>query len=266
MAGKRTAVDRRAFLFKSGSFLLSSLFGLNMFSKALALEGIESDCSHQPRIALIIDDIGPSFSRARQFLELKVPITFSILPHLRNSHDLALEIHDSGHEIMLHQPMEPHNPNLDPGPGTLYVGFGAERITRVMEENIASLSLAVGVNNHMGSRFTECGSKMKDTLGVIKDNGLFFIDSLTTSSSTGYKTARKLRMIAASRNVFLDNVPDASAIIRQLDKLKRYALKYGCAIGIGHPLPETAGSIREFVKGLEDSGIRLEHVSNILCN
>ena len=44
---------------------------------------------HKPRIALIIDDLGYNQSRVLPFLDLGVPITFSILPHLMYSERLA---------------------------------------------------------------------------------------------------------------------------------------------------------------------------------
>ena len=249
---------------KSTSFLFGSLFGLNSLPEALAVGENETNSFFRPRIALIIDDIGFTFSRARQFLELGVPITFSILPRLGNSHDLALEIHSEGQEIMLHQPMEPHNPELNPGPGALYVGYGAERIVRIVEENISSFPFAIGVNNHMGSKFTECGREMSEALGVIKKRGFFFIDSLTTSRSKAFKVARKLNMVTASRNIFLDNRREETAILFQLNKLKSHAYKCGHAIGIGHPFPETARAISQFVRGLKDSGITLVHASRLV--
>jgi polysaccharide deacetylase 2 family uncharacterized protein YibQ len=255
-------MDRRNFLIKSSSFLLGSLFGLNGFSQAYGKS--ENREIFRPKIALIIDDIGCSVCRARQFLDLDEPITYSILPRLSYSHDLALEIHHDGHEIMLHQPMEPYNSRLDPGPGALYVGDGADRIAGVVEENIAHVPFAVGVNNHMGSRFTSSEREIRETLKVVEKSDLFFVDSLTSSRSVAYKTARRFHMPAASRNIFLDNVHDEESILSQLLKLKKYALRYGRAIGIGHPFSVTARAIRRFSSALKDSDISLVHVSSVL--
>jgi polysaccharide deacetylase 2 family uncharacterized protein YibQ len=257
-------MNRRDFLLKSTSFLAGSLFGLNGFSKALAFGEQENNSFCKPCIALIIDDIGFSFSRTGLFLDLKVPITFSILPRLVHSRDLAYEIRDKGHEIMLHQPMEPLSSHMDPGPGALYVGYGAMRIADIVEENIGNVPFAAGVNNHMGSKFTECPREIKETLKVVRKKDLFFVDSLTSSRSMGYKTARGLHMPAACRNIFLDNVPHESDILIQLEKLKKHAQKYSRAIGIGHPFPETAAAIGHFWDNIKDSGISLVHVSKVM--
>ncbi|MBW1765739.1 MAG: divergent polysaccharide deacetylase family protein [Deltaproteobacteria bacterium] len=165
---------------------------------------------------------------------------------------------------MLHQPMEPYNSSLDPGPGALYVGYGTRRISRIVEENFSSVPFAIGVNNHMGSRLTSSRKEMNDVLRVIKKRSLFFVDSLTSSRSMAYRTAQRLHITSACRNIFLDNRPDESAILTQLHKLKRHALKYKCAIGIGHPFPETARAIGRFQRGLKDSSVSLVHVSRIL--
>jgi len=257
-------MNRRDFLLKSTSFVAGSLFGLNGFSKALAFGEQENNSLCKPRIALIIDDIGFSFYRTRLFLDLKIPITFSILPRLVHSRDLAFEVRDNGHEIMLHQPMEPLSPDIDPGPGALYVGYEAMRISNIMEENIGDVPFAAGVNNHMGSKFTESYREIKEALKVVRKKELFFVDSLTSSRSMGYKTARGLHMPVASRNIFLDNVPHESDILIQLDKLKRHAQKYGRAIGIGHPLPKTAAAIGHFLDNIKDSGISLVYVSKVM--
>jgi len=264
MAKNEKIIDRRDFLYKGFSFLFGSLFGLSSFSKALAIEGHRNKSFFQPCIALIIDDIGLSFSRARQFLELGVPITFSILPRISHSYDLALEIRDKGHEIMLHQPMEPLNPRLNPGPGALYVGYDAQRIVGIMEENFSSVPFAVGVNNHMGSRFTEQRREVNNALSIVKKKDLFFIDSLTSKRSIAHETAKRLHMVTDFRNVFLDNQHNESAILFQLNRLQNHALKYGHAIGIGHPYPQTAKAIGKFLRSPEYSDISLVHISSIV--
>ena len=257
-------MDRRHFFVKGATFLLGTLFGIKGFSKAFAGGKGSYGAVPQPRIALIIDDIGFSPCRARQFLSLDIPITYSVLPRLQYSRSLASEIHHEGHEIMLHQPMEPFNPEVNPGPGALYVGDGPEKIIEVMEENISEIPFATGVNNHMGSRFTASQKEMREALEVIKGEHLFFVDSLTTSRSTAYETARKLHMVTAYRHIFLDTRLSEDAIFGQLLRLKRHALQFGEAIGIGHPFPETARAVGHFIYTLKESNITLVHVSDLL--
>ncbi len=257
-------MDRRKFLLGSASLVAGSFFGLSGFSKAFAFGEIPRSPFYSPCVALIIDDIGFSPYRTRKFLDLGIPITFSVLPRLRKSRDLAVRIHERGHEIMLHQPMEPSNPKIDPGPGALYLGYSADRIGGVIEENLDTVPFAVGVNNHMGSKYTESQDEVKEVLSVINGDGLFFVDSLTSSHSKAYETARRLHMPSACRNLFLDNSLDESAIRFQLRRLIGSAYKYGHAIGIGHPFPETAEALGRFSGEFERYGVSLVYVSQVL--
>ena len=259
-------MERRTFLLSSSSFILGNLLGLNSLSRAFAFDHIDQNLRITPRLALIIDDIGASLFHAKPFLELNVPITFAILPRLPKSEESAFLIHNEGHEIMLHQPMEPRDRGLSPGPGALYVGDEPNKISHIMEENISAVPFATGMNNHMGSRFTASPKEMLETLQVVKERGLFFVDSLTAGDSKGYKTAKTLHLPTTSRDVFLDNKVEESAILRQLHQLKGVALKQGYAVGIGHPFIQTARAIRYFLKEIKDAELEWVYMSDVLTD
>ncbi len=217
-----------------------------------------------PRIAIIIDDIGSSRSATRRFLDIGAPLTFAVLPKLARTAELVEAIQSDGHEIMLHQPMEPLSSHHDPGPGALYTGDSAERIHSMVLENLSNVPYATGVNNHMGSRFTACGTEMNRTLEIIRDRHLFFVDSLTSSRSKAYDTALHLGVPAASRNVFLDNIPEVAAIKKQLIELRCLAGRRGTAIGIGHPHRATAKAVAWFAKQAPEAGFSLVYASNLV--
>ncbi len=263
--------DRRLFLTKSLAFLAGALLGCDFFSRAEASEKLTFTIPKRqwktclapfspPRIALIIDDIGSSISRTRGFLALGLPITFSILPQLPYSEFLAEEIHREGHEIMLHQPMEPYCHEIDPGPGAVYVSYRGPKIENIVEKNLLQIPQAKGVNNHMGSRFTSSSRKVAQALRIIKQKDLFFVDSLTTVHSKAYMMAKRLHMRTAPRNVFLDDPPDLPEIRFQLRHLAHHALQYGSAIGIGHPHLTTLRALHEFRLDLADRAPELELV------
>lgn len=256
-------MDRRDFLKKSALFMAGYFLNAGLFSTGHAAEEFPKTLLSSPRIALIIDDIGNSLTQAHRFLRMNIPITFSVLPRLTYSYLLSKEIHKDGHDVMLHQPMEPYNTHLDPGPGALYVGDEAMTIGTIIDDNVSDVPYAIGVNNHMGSRFTACTSEITNTLKIIKEKQLFFVDSLTTNNSKAYRTARKLNMPAACRNIFLDNSRYESTIMLQLRRLTRCAREHGYAIGIGHPYGVTARAIGDFITQYDHSDIRFVHISEI---
>ena len=134
-------------------------------------------------------------------------------------------------------------------------------MSKIMTENLAEVPFAFGVNNHMGSRFTSREREINDALAVLRGSGLFFIDSLTSSRSVACETARRLQVPAASRHIFLDHCIGENAVLFSLERLRLCALRQGSAIGIGHPLPETARAIARFTGMLRDTGISLVYAS-----
>jgi uncharacterized protein len=257
-------MDRRTFLLNSTSILFTGLLGISRPSKVFGF--FKGDEKPIPRVAIIIDDIGFSRSLANSFLNLNVPITFAILPKLNKSSDLAEEIHALGYEIMLHQPMEAHDRRINPGPGTLYVGYRAEKIAEVVRENIAGVPYALGVNNHMGSRLTECREEMNEVLNVVENNSLFFVDSFTSSRSIAYQEASRRHIPSACRNIFLDNIRDEAYIINQLRMLFQEAVNNGRATGIGHPFPETARAIARVIARHQNLAQTLVSISAVLSS
>jgi len=260
MSNINSVNGRRDFIYKSAVFFTGTLMGLKCYSKAFA----HTSTIQNPQIAIIIDDIGFSRLRLDNFLKIEAPLTFSILPKLTQSGVLAQTIHDLGYEVMLHQPMEPVDPNLDPGPGAIYVKDSPDKIINIIKQNIAETPFVTGINNHMGSRFTASGKEMKEALTVIKDNGLFFVDSLTTNRSTAYRTAKRMNISTVRRNIFLDNIQNVSLILAQLEKLKMVALNCGNAIGIGHPFPETATAVKLFYRRIKGTKISMVPISQLL--
>ncbi len=257
-------MDRRQFVRQGTVALLWGLAGFFGPLRSRALGWAPPQPEQKPRIALIIDDIGFSRTRARAFLDIGVPMTYAILPRLPLSRGLAEEIHQKGRQVMLHQPMEPFDDGIDPGPGAVFVKDAPDKITATIKENLAEIPFTAGMNNHMGSRFTSSPEKMAEALPIIRDEGLFFIDSLTSGGSKAYPTACRLHMPAACRNVFLDNDRRETLVFRRLEQLLVHAQRYGQAIGIGHPYPETSRAVARFVSSISPDAVDFVHVSEIL--
>lgn len=254
-------MDRRTFLAKGIGLLMGGLVASHVPVSAELLSPLVAPFPH---IALIIDDIGFSLRRAERFLTLDIPITFSILPRVCWSVESALTLHAEGHEIMLHQPMEPFDATVDPGPGAIFVDDRQAYIQQVLTENINALPHVVGVNNHMGSKYTQKPEKMGQALDVVRSHGLFFIDSMTTGHSTAYACARQMGVSTKRRDLFLDNPPDADAVVRQMKRLRIRAHKHGRAIGIGHPRPETVEGIMRFLDTPESRDVAFTYISKMM--
>jgi hypothetical protein len=123
--------------------------------------------------------------------------------------------------------------------------MSSQNLTSTFEKDLAGFAF-IGTNNHMGSKFTANSKAMHTLLAAVKSKGLFYVDSLTTAKSVGYRTAKELGVKTAKRDIFLDNEQTSPAIQDQLAKLVAIAKKRGTAIGIGHPYPATLKALRAF--------------------
>jgi len=131
--------------------------------------------------------------------------------------------------------MEPRGyPKENPGKGSLFVGMRDEEIERIVTENLSRVPHARGVNNHMGSRFTEWTPGMKSFLKVLDGKKLFFLDSYTTPSTKGFTLAREYGLRAWKNQYFLDNTAEKDAVKKVLSRVREHIEKEGFAAVIGH--------------------------------
>lgn len=239
--------------------------GLYTHKMVIALDGRRpSKKGAKPKIAFVIDDLGYDLDMALSFIRLDLPLSLSVLPSAPFTEIIVREANKEGREIILHLPMEPKRyPSVDPGPGTLFVSMGESEINGILDQNLSDMPGIRGVNNHMGSRFTEDSEKMFIVLQKLKKKGLFYIDSRTTSKSVGFQMAKKMGLPTAERSVFLDNDLAPKTMKVQMERLLSMARHKGSAIGIGHPFKETLGALEEYRSEIK-AEFRLAPVSELV--
>jgi hypothetical protein len=178
-----------------------------------------------------------------QLLRFPIELTLSFLPFAPHTRKLERLAHRAGKTVFLHLPLEPKDSTFNPGCGALYLQDSPETQREKFANALQEVPHAVGVNNHMGSRFTEDKTAMGNVIEEIKDRSLLFVDSFTTPGSVGLRVARQAGVKSIGRSVFLDNVLDEEKICDRLEQLVILSEKYGRAIGIGHPHRETVNAI-----------------------
>jgi polysaccharide deacetylase 2 family uncharacterized protein YibQ len=188
-----------------------------------------------PQAAFVIDDVAYETVSMDHFASLGVPLTFAILPREKHSKELARKANALNFPVMLHLPMEPldmaHN---DPGPSGLYLKMSEPELKAQFEKNYASVPNLVGINNHMGSAFTENEPKMTMVLEWVKKKGVYFLDSRTSGHSVVCKVAKHVGVPCLANETFLDNKDEVKDIEAQLDQVIKLALRDGQTIAIGH--------------------------------
>ena len=223
------------------------------------------DLGEGPMIALVIDDLGLNRPKTWQTIELPAPLTLAFLTYATGLPEMTAMARARGHELIVHVPMEPIDPGKNPGTNALATRETMERVIKRLDWGLSRFEGYVGINNHMGSRFTAWTAGMEVVMREMRRRGLLFLDSLTTYQSVGGTLAERHDVPYALRDIFLDNeAGDATAIRRQLEKLESVALEKGYAVGIGHPYTETLRVLSEWMPRVKQRGIRLVPISAVV--
>jgi polysaccharide deacetylase 2 family uncharacterized protein YibQ len=165
---------------------------------------------------------------------------------------------------MLHLPMEPlEYPSVDPGPGALLSSMSADELISQLRNNLSDVPGIKGVNNHMGSKLTAESTRLYQIFSVLKQEGLFFVDSRSSAKTVGRSSARLFRLPFAERDVFIDHIQDPDFMRKQIMELIQLARKNGEAIGIAHPSKTTLRILEEMLPALKKE-VKLVPASHVV--
>jgi polysaccharide deacetylase 2 family uncharacterized protein YibQ len=217
------------------------------------------------KVAVIMDDLGYNLEVVRAVCAFKQPVTVSILPFTPAAQETAREARACGLEIMLHLPLESlHQKISTASAGTIYTSMTGEEIRRNVEACLDQIPGCQGMNNHAGSMVTEDDRIMPVILEVLKERGLYFIDSRTTKNTIAFDMARRMGVPAASRQVFLDGDLTEAAIKAKIEELFQTARDKGQAVGICHPKKETLAALAKYLGSAGAYGVKLVFASEIV--
>ncbi len=220
--------------------------------------------SRPAKVAIVIDDFGYNTNNLAAFFDIKEPLTFSILPNLRHSRDVANSATEHGYEVILHLPLESHRKDVIEESDTIKVGEAKGKVIAELAKDMESIPGLSGVSNHMGSKATENKELMSEILAYLKTRDLYFFDSLTSDKSVCRAVAGTIGLRFAKRDMFLDNNNDIDAIEKELAGLEKLALKRGRAIAICHDRKTTATALAKVMPQMIKDGIEFVYLSELV--
>jgi polysaccharide deacetylase 2 family uncharacterized protein YibQ len=216
------------------------------------------------KVAIIIDDMGCNLNAVKELLKINADLTFALLPFQAHTREAAEMFHKANKETLLHLPMEPVSyPREKPGEGALFTDMSDEELLLQLKKNIADVPYISGVNNHMGSKFMTDEKKLILIFNELKKKKLFFVDSRTSNDTKAYAAAKKTGLQIAERKIFIDNNRDYNKIYANLINITKDN-DVSPRIIIGHPYPETIRALKEATKVLQDKGVSIVPVSEIV--
>jgi len=212
--------------------------------------------ARSPKIVIIFDDMGLDKTAFETVMSYPGPVTVSFLPYAKNVQEMVNKARADGDGVLLHLPMEPEG-SADPGPHALKTGLPGLTLLQELNWNLSQFTGFTGVNNHMGSRFTQSEAHMKTILSVLKERDLYFLDSVTTGKSSVPVAAAATGIETLYRDIFLDAHPGEQNIRAQLARLEKIARKTGFAVAICHPRKETLNVVGPWLTSAPARGFEL---------
>jgi len=224
--------------------------------------------STRPRIAVIIDDMGLTYKDNppdEDWLTLPFPLTFSVMPRSPRTRTAAKAAEAAGHEVMLHFPFDPFLKLILPEKATSSEDL--EKIAALLEEALAAVPQAKGVDPHRSFRAVHNRPVMRWFMGELKKRGLYFVDARIAPKMLAYEEAMRAGLRTATSRAFLDEPgrTDKAFCTKWLRIAASHARRTGTAVVIGHHYHQgTLDCLREEVPALQEQGITFVHASHIV--
>lgn len=215
------------------------------------------------QVAIVIDDIGYKPSDKKLF-SIDANLTYAVLPHTPFGYRYAKLANQKDRDVILHLPMQAQTQNELLGPGALKANMAKGEYQQTLLSALEDIPFAVGINNHMGSLLTQLDEPMSWTMEVLQQHNLFFLDSKTTNKSRIEPIGHEFGVKTLDRNIFLDHIREPKAMAWQFRRLIKMAKRNGSAIAIGHPYPETYQFLKDNLIKLEEAGIKVVPLSEML--
>ena len=200
-------------------------------------------------VALIIDDLGLSRDQDLWAIATPAPVGLSFLPESGHASRGARLADMAGHTVMLHMPMQAED-DSNRARFELRTQDSRHQWQEHLKQALLRVPQATGINNHRGSLLTQSESNMQLLMQLLQNQSLFFIDSRTTPLSQAYPVAQLARIASAERDIFLDS--DPAKVAQEIEKWFGLARKYGSAIAIAHPYPETMQALDDLWQQFPD--------------
>ena len=218
------------------------------------------------RVAVIVDDIGFGGHSTGTLLSIKAPLTLAILPFCRGSKVAAETGVERSYEVILHMPMEPSRfRNNVRAKVAVFIDMNSKQIKKRLVRALDSLPGLSGLNNHMGSLFTEKAAKLDPVMSVLKERKLYFVDSVTTRHSVAFTRARRLGLPSGRRNFeFIDNKPGFKYSQKQFKRMIARTKSKKALICIMHDRKHSVNALVKMLGPIRAAGIELTYASELL--
>lgn len=222
----------------------------------------------KPRIAVVLDDFGLTYKKNvpdEKWMAVRWPVTFAVMPESPRTKQAARETLANGHELIIHFPFDPFLrldlPRGQASPADL------DKVRKLFEKSLADIPGAKGVNNHRSFKATQNRPMMAEFMKLVRERGMFFVDSGVSTKSVALAEARAAGLRAGRGGIFLEDGAkhDKPVCARLLRRAAAMARKNGSVIAIGHHYWQgTYDCLTEQVPKLQQEGFEFVYASDVV--
>ncbi|MEG1837002.1 MAG: divergent polysaccharide deacetylase family protein [Synergistaceae bacterium] len=209
------------------------------------------------KIIIIVDDGGINSEYAKSVAQIRMPLTWAIIPYEKNSRLFAEIADENNIPYLVHMPMQSIY-DKEKSKYVIGIKMNSQEIKDKISGSFEILPGAIGLNNHRGSLATSHEETMQPVMEEIKSRGLIFVDSNTIKESIAYDKAIENGVVAYKNNGFLDVVADKGTIKSTFYKILKHSRRSTLVL-ICHFRPETIKFLKELEK--EYKNINAEFVT-----
>jgi polysaccharide deacetylase 2 family uncharacterized protein YibQ len=197
------------------------------------------------------------------FCSLDKGVTFAILPDLPFSKSIMEKAVKSGHEVIVHIPMEAEDKTTNPGNNAILESLTNDEIYARMDSYFKEIYHAKGANQHMGSLISKEKEPLTAALKYLADKKYFFIDSRTTAQTIAREVAKELNIPFEERNLFLDSPENSDEVmLERLKDLQRFKETRGKVLIITHCFDtERLNRLKKFIDAAKIMGFDIVSAS-----
>jgi len=218
------------------------------------------------RIALVLGGLGLSQTGTQDAIKrLPEGVTLAFSPQGNSLQRWMQAARREGHEVALQLPMEPLGyPTVNPGPQTLNSKVSKGANLKNLRWSLGRMTNYPVVINYLGAGMLSNRAALKPVLEELRARGLAIVDDGSVQSSNLTNFAGEMRLPNAKASIIIDRVRDADRIRAQLRTLEAVARQQGNVIATATAFPQTVEIVEEWAKSLNQRGVLLVPLSNLV--
>jgi polysaccharide deacetylase 2 family uncharacterized protein YibQ len=217
-------------------------------------------------LAIIITNGGISDAMTQTAIDTFPPaVAIAFSPYSPRVREWIDHANKSRHESLILLPMEPSAyPKDDPGAKALLTRLGEKENEEFLAWSIERSPSIIGMMNFMGDRFLSDEERLIPVFAKLRAKNLLFVENPEFAGTSGAAAAEATSVSYIAADMHIGAAETEMSIRQKFVDLERKLFAKGHAVIVVSPYPTTLHILSEWVGSLDNRGIRLVPLSEIM--